>query len=133
LLNQSANQKPTPSSSSSTSVIAPIVPNGDRSKKIKTSEAERRRWFEERFWPIVWAKIAVDAAMKAWLRKVLDEETCNLVVTAAVRQGPGILERGRRPGSTVLHPSTWLNQGRYRDEDPGQSTSATHSQGMLLA
>ena len=130
-VNQTANQNPTPSSSSSTSVITPIVPKGDRGTIV---EAERRKWFEERFWPIVWAKIGVDAARKAWLREVPDEQTCNSVIVAARRQGPGILERGRRPGSSVLHPATWLNQGRYLDEEPrDQAMGSEYARGMLLA
>jgi hypothetical protein len=129
LVNQNGNQSLTPSSSSSTSVKTPIAPKGARS----ASESERRRWFEEQFWPVVWAKIGVGAARTAWLRKVTDQAKCILVVEAAKRQCSSILERGSRPGSSVLHPSTWLNQERYFDEDPTTNGSSAQPAMRLMA
>lgn len=125
-VNQNGNQKPTPSSSSS-SDKTPLAPKGAQG----TSESERIQWFEEQFWPVVWAKIGIDAARKAWVRKVRDEATCTLVVEAAKRQGSAILERGKRPGSTVLHPATWLNQGRYLDEDPTSDAGAQSTMRLM--
>jgi len=107
----------------------PIVPRGGRAQKVIVIDSERRRWFDEKFWPIVWAKIGVDAARKAWMRKVTDQQTCALIIQAAIKQGPAILERGRRPGNSVLYPTTWLNQGRYLDEDMSANHGSTLKNG----
>ncbi len=106
--------------------LLPSEPNGKHA-----TESERKRWFEEQFWPVVWAKIGIDAARKAWARKVPDLATCTLVVEAAKRQGPAILERGRHPGSSVLHPATWLNQGRYLDEEAASDASAQPARRLM--
>jgi len=82
-------------------------------------ESERRQWFEEMFWPNVWHKIGKGAARSAFLRKVKTVEDRDKVLAAAKTQGPSILERGSRPGCSILHPATWLNQERYDDEDGG--------------
>jgi uncharacterized protein YdaU (DUF1376 family) len=88
----------------------------DLKKEKVASEKTRRAWFESEFWPIVWQKIGVGAARAAWLKKIEDIETKELAVKAAKAQTPAILARGRRPGATTLHPATWLNQERFRDE-----------------
>jgi hypothetical protein len=85
-------------------------------KPRKATEAERNKWFVEKFWPIVWHKVAVGAARKAWIQKVDTPEMCESIIQAAMLQGPGIVQRGRQPGSAILHPATWLNQERYLDE-----------------
>lgn len=84
----------------------------------KPGEAERTRWFENEFWPIVWAKIGVGDARKSWLVKVKTRADADAVIAAAIRQGPEILRRGQANDGRVLHPATWLNQERYKDEVP---------------
>lgn len=37
-------------------------------------------------------------------------------IAAAVAQGPGILDHARVHKHSVLHPATWLSQGRWMDE-----------------
>jgi hypothetical protein len=91
----------------------------DLKKEKVASEKTRRGWFESEFWPIVWKKTGVGAARSAWLKNIEDVETKDLAVKAAKEQAPQILARGRRTGATTLHPATWLNQERFRDEpDP---------------
>lgn len=82
----------------------------------KETEKERRRWFEEEFWPVVWKKIAVGSARKAWLKKITSREIAEKAIVAALAQGPEILRRGSRPDATVLHPASWINAERWEDE-----------------
>jgi hypothetical protein len=97
----------------------PFDPDWELRSKPRSGPSEETliQWFEKQFWPVVWAKIAVGTARKAWLSKVRDEDTKDAVLRAAVAQGPGILARGRQPGATTLHPATWLNQERWKDEE----------------
>jgi hypothetical protein len=119
-------QKRGSSSSVSTSVITPtggdqfeLIPGTNVSDEtVKWSDAVAEKVFDLEFWPIVWAKIGVDAAKRRFVEKVKSRAEADQVIAASKRQGPGILERGRRPGNSVLHPATWLNQGRYKDESP---------------
>jgi hypothetical protein len=75
----------------------------------------REQLFDE-FWSIVWAKIGVGAARKAWKAKVKGSKQARRVIEAAKQQGPGILQKAADNGIGVLHPATWLNQERYEDE-----------------
>ena len=77
----------------------------------------RDQLFDE-FWSIVWAKIAVGAARKAWKAKVKSKNQALKVIEAAKQQGPGILAHARDNGHSVLHPASWLNAERYDDEPP---------------
>jgi hypothetical protein len=50
------------------------------------SKHERERWFDEQFWPNVWAKIGRGAARKAWMIKVRTPEIRDKVIVAARAQ-----------------------------------------------
>jgi hypothetical protein len=77
-------------------------------------------WFTEEFWVkgVVWQKIGYGAARKAWLTKVKTRAVADVVIEAARKQGPEILQHAATNGHSVLHPATWLNQERWKDE-PG--------------
>ncbi|GAC1699958.1 MAG: hypothetical protein NVS9B4_00420 [Candidatus Acidiferrum sp.] len=79
-------------------------------------KAEIAKKFDDGFWPVVWAKVGIGAARKAWAIKVPDLETADLVILAAERQGPRLLSEALVRGGSVLHPSTWLNAERWKDE-----------------
>ena len=77
----------------------------------------------DRFWEVVHQKKAVQAAKKAWpqaIRLVKVERSC-----AEQEAADYIIEAMREFASspeadpddhTPIHPSTWLNQGRYNDD-----------------
>lgn len=104
----------------------PVTDNGGQTTAVSGknggngSKAERLSWFSEEFWPVVWSKTAVGAARAAWLKKITGRELAESVIRAAIAQGPGILQRGHRPGCTTLHPATWLNQERWEDQPEGE-------------
>jgi hypothetical protein len=80
------------------------------------SKHERERWFDEEFWPDVWAKIGRGAARKAWMAKVRTPEIRDKAIVAARAQKQRILDDAARRGGGVLHPSTWINAERWDDE-----------------
>jgi hypothetical protein len=84
-------------------------------KTVTASLSERQKWFED-FWSIVWTKVAVGAARKLYLAKVRTPDMRDKVYQAAKRQGPGIIARAAKSGSTPVYPSTWLSQERYSDQ-----------------
>ena len=101
-------------------ITSPAVAESARTPKErqKEGEAERSRWFESEFWPIVWAKKDVGHARKAWLTKVLDRSTADLAIAAAKQQGAGLISEALIGGRGVLHPATWITGERWKDEQP---------------
>jgi len=83
-------------------------------------KTDRERWFAQEFWVtgVVWVKVGTGDARKAWLGKVHTRADAEILIAAARRQGPGIVQHAMVNGHSVLHPATWINQERYRD-DPG--------------
>jgi hypothetical protein len=79
---------------------------------------ERERWFDELFWPQIWAKIGYGAARRVWTARITTPELRDVVIAAAKRQREGILERAANSDGRVLHPVTWLNGERWKDEEP---------------
>jgi hypothetical protein len=82
------------------------------------SKGERERWFDEEFWPVVWAKIGRGAAKKQWLAKITTPELKIRAINSAKAQTPAILQRAALCEGRVLHPATWLHQERWADEEP---------------
>ena len=82
------------------------------------SKAERERWFDEEFWVagVVWQKVGTGASRKAWLAKVQTRERACELISAARLQGPAIMQHATTNGHSVLHPATWINQERWRDD-----------------
>lgn len=91
----------------------------DAAEDRKQKTCEREKWFHEEFWPIIWAKIGKDAALRSWLKKIKTREQAEQAITAAKAQGPSLLRSAQVNGHSVLHPSTWLHDGRYEDEPVG--------------
>lgn len=69
--------------------------------------------FEED-WPLFWVQLDKKTARTAY-RKARDEISRELLIRAVIIQGPLILQRARTTGSTPVYPATWLNGGRYAD------------------
>lgn len=72
--------------------------------------------FDERFWPAVWHKEGKLAAKNAY-RKARRKYSADVIVNAAIEQGPFITEAARRGCRSEILPATWLNGGRFLDED----------------
>ena len=66
----------------------------------------------------VWAKIGKQAAARAYDKAVQTPEEADQINEAAGKQGKAILAHAKEHSHSVLHPATWLNQGRYEDEPP---------------
>lgn len=85
----------------------------------KNGQGTSTGWREARFnqfWAVVWAKIGKDAARKSFDRKAKTQVDADRIIAAAKAQGPEIVAHSERHDHSILHPSTWLNQGRYDDE-----------------
>jgi len=78
-----------------------------------------RELFAE-FWTHYPRKVGKDVAWKAYQKVNPDSELHKtmLAVLAWQRQQDSWIRDG---GQYIPHPSTWLNQGRWKDEQPGQS------------
>jgi hypothetical protein len=77
------------------------------------------RKFQE-FWAVVWWKKAKGAAEESFKRQAVKVSVANQIIAAAKEQGPELLAEAQRRHSTAIHPSTWLNQKRYLDEQVKQ-------------
>lgn len=75
-----------------------------------------------RFWDAYPRKEKRPAAVKAFSRLGATEEVLNQMLAAMERQrrAGGCLDNRKTPDgrSTIPHPSSWLNQRRWEDEDP---------------
>lgn len=71
------------------------------------------------FWAVVWAKTGKDGAWKAWKAAVKREgkDARDQMIDAARSQGPRILADAAKGSRTPIHPATWINQGRWKDEE----------------
>jgi hypothetical protein len=69
--------------------------------------------FEE-FWRRYPNKVGKDAALRAWTKKAC-EGLCNDILSGLERNMGHITREG---GEFIPNPSTWLNQGRWKDEPP---------------
>jgi hypothetical protein len=69
----------------------------------------------ERFWVAYPRKVGKDAAFRAWERLKPNDAMLESMLAAVEEQrsSPQWLERG---GRFIPHPTTWLNQGRWKDE-----------------
>ena len=83
----------------------------------------RKPWFDE-FWRNVWIKTGKGAAERAYRKVAKTPEIAKQINAAVLEQGRSIMEHAAQHKHSILHPSTWLNQGRYMDEppDPGKPT-----------
>lgn len=88
----------------------PIVP--PRGEK-KSSQAYTEGF--ERFWSGYPRKVGKDAAWRSWLKRRLEASTSAIVDSVNIhRTWP---EWQRENGKYIPHPSTFLNEGRWKDEE----------------
>lgn len=93
------------------SEMQPTKKQGQGAEKLKAMERF------ERFWSTYPRKVGKDAARKAFEKRKPDDELLGLMVAAIRRQkqSPAWTKDG---GQFIPHPSTWLNEGRWQDEEP---------------
>lgn len=91
---------------------------GNQKKRATAfSAADKSQIFHERFWPIAWLKVGGPAhTLKSWCKVVKSQKHAESIIQAAIIQGPLLLQQAMQESRTPLHPSTWLNQGRYDDD-----------------
>lgn len=90
---------------------------GARLKPARRNGTELRARFDA-FWSAYPKKIAKDAAWRAWQKRRPDEQLAAHIQTALAwqrMQDNWLQERGR----FIPNPSTYLNQGRWQDEENG--------------
>lgn len=87
-------------------------------------EAEKFSPTFETFWAAYPRKVGKDAAAKAFAKRRVGDVLLNAMLVAIARQraGPDWRKDG---GQFIPHPSTWLNEGRWMDDDEGRSSIAT--------
>lgn len=75
----------------------------------------------DRFWQAYPRKVGKLAALKIWQRLSPTEHTIEIMLTALQWQKE--TEQWKKDnGQFIPHPSTWLNQGRWLDEQPRRKT-----------
>jgi len=96
------------------SLARSLAPVNGTAGKHQNPEA----WFKEEFWitGVVWQKIGYGKALDAWKRKVRTRGQAEELIAAAKAQGPGIVEHAHTHNHSVLHPATWINQQRWKDD-----------------
>lgn len=85
--------------------------NGAGAGKERRDRAAVRAAFD-RFWETYPRKVGKDGALKAFERLSPDVETVEAMIAAVQGQA----KRWDDP-KFIPHPQTWLNQGRWKDED----------------
>jgi hypothetical protein len=69
------------------------------------------------FWDSVWLKTGKDVAFRAYSTRRKAGVSREVLLTAAKSQGPYLTARALQESRTPIHPATWINQGRYLDEE----------------
>jgi hypothetical protein len=69
------------------------------------------RWYSE--YP---RKVGKDQAIKTWIKLNPDDETTDAMISALSWQKN--LPEWNKEREFIPHPSTWLNAGRWKDEQP---------------
>ena len=97
---------PTPTPTPDISPKPPATPGAERDTAGAAFDA---------FWKTYPKKVGKDAAEKVWARKVKADDV-QAVMDALDKQRSS--EQWNQDGGRFIpHPSTWLNQGRWKDED----------------
>ena len=107
---------PPPSASAPGGVSVSEDPNEPEKPHKPTLAEQRVAWFEQKFWRDPVPRIGKGAALKAWCKVAKDTEAAERIAAAARKQYPLLIEHAKRKGYTVIHPATWLNQGRFDDD-----------------
>ena len=74
------------------------------------------------FWKTYPKKVGKDAAEKVWARKVKAQDV--QAVMDALDKQRSTEQWTQDGGRFIPHPSTWLNQGRWKDEDVAEEESS---------
>ena len=109
--NGEANSPPNPTPIA-TNNHKPITNNQEPSLSVAPSALDGRF---ERFWKAYPKKTGKDAALTAFKKRKPDDKLLNEMIFALGQQkkSPEWLKDG---GQFIPNPSTWLNQGRWKDE-----------------
>jgi hypothetical protein len=76
----------------------------------------------DQFWSAYPKKVGKEAARKSWIRIKPSKELHAKILTA-VAAAKKTTQWQRENGQYIPHPATWLNQGRWDDELPAQSSN----------
>ena len=90
------------------------MPDTNPDVRPQGPKAEIDRWFDQEFWPVVWKRVGKEAARRAAHQITKTPEIRSRIIAAVHKQTPIFLQRVDqfRP-----YPATWLNGGRYDDEE----------------
>lgn len=84
----------------------------------------------DRFWAAYPRKVGKPAAVAAWKKLAVDEGLLGRMIAAVGRQARSD-QWVKDNGQFIPHPSTWLNQRRWEDEDPGGAGGPVHPPGRV--
>lgn len=87
----------------------------DKGRKDQSISASLDDRFD-RFWKLYPVKKAKQAALKAW-KKINPDETLLQTILSAVEAQKKWDSWTKENGKYIPYPATWLNQGRWEDED----------------
>ncbi len=101
----------------------PTVPleGDDAPKRRRSSVPEEYPKGFEAFWEIYPRKVGKGAASKAWGRLSLEQR--RRAYRALKEQRQSLRGQIRTDGNYCPHPATWINEGRFDDEPPGDDPS----------
>jgi len=97
----------------------PIPDPNTRAPRPKKAHEPLPQGFAE-FWEVYPRKVAKRRAIKAWLKLSPDSKTQAAIIEAVNRQSTSKKWREEN-GQYIPHPATWLNDGRWEDEEPNAS------------
>lgn len=90
---------------------------GDVVEVDKPAAPSGAELFEKQFWPAYPKKKAKDDALKAFLKRKPDQALVDLMLMALAWQS--LTEDWTKEGGKFIpYPATWLNDGRWTDEQP---------------
>jgi hypothetical protein len=120
---RSTSKYPGPESADSTCNHLPadahlgVSVSGVVSEDDKPAAPSGAELFEKQFWPAYPKKKAKDDALKAFLKRKPDQALVNLILKALAWQA--LTEDWVKEGGKFIpYPATWLNDGRWTDEQP---------------
>lgn len=107
----------TKSNSSGLSLVDKPEPE-EKARKPTKQPTKIEQEFEED-WPKFWVRVAKKEAGKAY-EKARKEVSREILMAEVAKQGPRLLAEAHRKDITVVYPATWMNKGRWTDEDDAQ-------------
>lgn len=84
----------------------------------------------EKFWKAYPKKVRKEAARKAFDKRAPDDELTNRMV-AAIGEQRNSTQWQKEHGQYIPHPATWLNDGRWEDEEDTSNGSEPRTGGIL--